>query len=196
MLFVRLEFDSDFHWRLNSFDPLQFPVSGTDDWNFVSPLVYGNFDLIGSSSFVEYDPGKFFGSSTGIVFVRHDVNTTDWESSGESDRLVKLAMDLLTRLRHLAGQATIPQPKNFVCIASHLADAVPIRSEPVSPLGRYSVQEYTFGVAITGDHIRDAAKLGSNYDPPIYEVLLLTRLRLIDWEITGLQYCIRRCPSR
>jgi hypothetical protein len=163
-------------WRLCGDGPTLFPLSGTLDWSLVNPLLYPQLPI---PSF-EHNPaipvaaGKYFWVNSEIVFSSNG-------TQGEPDRpkfenLVPIVGDLLVRLRHVSGQATLPRPESLVGGGGTNIDelpSLPADSSPPKGLSPSSFQKYLWSTAITAERIAAATTLGPKFVPPTHEALFL-----------------------
>lgn len=174
MLLVRLGFEGGIgiHWRLNGTGPSSFPLRGTD-WDLLNPLLCHQTSPGPSAPFTELDSDQFTGGTGEIVFLHKSKKKDDFSKSDES-MVIELGLRLLTRLRHVSGQAKAPQGKHLATIIvgeiHALASFTPV---PMSQFGPNSVSKYWFGVAITDDHIKTAADQVEEFEADVYDTLFL-----------------------
>jgi hypothetical protein len=126
---------------------------------------------IGGHLFHQYSSGKYFAFIGEIVFATKRDLTVE-SQTGEFLSLLTMARDLFARLRHLSGQATMPKVENWLSSSFAELDDLPTY-DPPSEILDHLFAKYSFTTAITTEHLRAAAALGSDYIPPIQEVLLL-----------------------
>ena len=96
------------------------------------------------------------------------------QAEGFSD-LALMSVQLLARLRHTSGQATIPSgDEALMAWGITKRDELPV-PQPVDGLkgARARVQEYWWKTAITAKHIRASLSQGTDSMPPAHEMLFL-----------------------
>ena len=181
MLLLRLQFRDSFAWRFNASDPTVFALPTTGDWFLLSPLVYWKLHPVvgpapsGSHFFNQCGAGQYFGMTSEIVFATKR-EVADEFRTAELLSVLTIAKDLFSRLRHLSGQATMPKVDNWIVSGFVEIGVLPTLDPPLDPpseVSGYSIAKYWFTTAITAEHITAAAALGSDYVPPIQEILLL-----------------------
>lgn len=176
MKLVFLKFDTRIDWRIDDDDPDRFQLPTTKDWLLLSPLLYESLGPPSQSNFSSYAPGKYFGETLDLVFVStRDFSKQKWEAE-DTKNMWEIALDLLTRLRHISGQASMPRAKNAALLVHGQITDIPNRyPRPVNPFPdrQFEVNKYLFEVSITAKHIQDAMALGPIFEAPIYESLLL-----------------------
>jgi hypothetical protein len=167
-------------WKIDSKDPSLFELPNAMEWLLVNPLLYDQLSLFLSAyrgSFHQFAPSKYFGYTTGIVLAtRNDQAIQSAEAEGYSS-LAKICVELLARLRHAAGQATVPSGDHTVMAWTITKiDEVPV-FEPPSGYSlegpKTRVQEYWWRTAITAQHIGTAVMPGVDFVPPAHEMLFL-----------------------
>lgn len=174
MVIAHLEFDGRFSWRLDKADPSLFSIPSLQDWKLLSPLLYGDLAEPQLSSFMEYAVGRYLGHSSCVIFVRDgSMSDSSGGEDGETERLTHSVSDLLVRLRHLTGQASLPKAENIACLGLDEIESIPQLNFPETVPAKFKMQEYLFRVSITAKHFDQAAQLGTTFDPPTYEVLFL-----------------------
>jgi hypothetical protein len=89
--------------------------------------------------------------------------------------LILVVGELLVRLRHVTGQATLPGPESLLAAGGvEIADLPQLASDSLpGPLGQPRFQKYLLATAITAEGIRFANALGPSFNPPTHEVLFL-----------------------
>lgn len=167
-------------WRFRGNDPALFPLPGTTDWSLVNPPLY--FQLP-TPSFernpaVAVEPGKYFQVNSEIVFAATGQQATADRQLDEFkfDDLVPVMADLLVRLRHVSGQATLPRLESFISGGETKVDelpSLPADSSYYEEMARARFQKYLWSTAITAQQIAAAVALGPKFVPPTYEVLFL-----------------------
>jgi len=172
MLLALFEYAGRISWRLNGGDAPLFPLAPSSHWFLLNPLLYCRLPRPFNNHFEQFAAGKYYGLTSGIVLAtdNHDVIEAH-KSSGQIEDVL-LAEGLLTRVRHLARQATIPSSE-AIARAYFEIDNLPDHQPSVLAPESYTVQKYWFATAITGEHLLAAAALGLDFVPPTYEVLLL-----------------------
>jgi hypothetical protein len=172
MLLAWLEYAGRISWRLDRDDPPLIELSKTSPWFLLNPLLYCALPQPTSDHFEQFSPGRYYGLTTGIVLVtdNEDIIRAHRSRTQIDDLLV--AERLLTALRHLARQATIPTSEALVRSYFEM-DELPTCQPAVLAPERYTVQKYWFVTATTVGHLRAAAALGLDFVPSTYEVLLL-----------------------
>jgi hypothetical protein len=174
MLLVRLGFEGGIgiHWRLSGTGPASFALRGTD-WELLNPLLYLQTSPGPAAPFTELDSGQFSGETNEIVFL-HRSKTNDEFSKSDESLLMDLGPRMLTKLRHVSGQARAPQGKHLATIMRGEIQALPsFTPVPMPQYGPKSVSKYWFGVAVTDDHIETLAQQAEEYQPEVYDALLL-----------------------
>jgi hypothetical protein len=175
MLLFHLEFRDGFAWELDGADPILFSLPTTVDWFLLNPLFYGNLQPVGrqpnGNHFGRGVSGRCFGTTHKIVFATKRELTIEGRN-GELASLLTIAKDLLARLRHLSGQATMPRVETWVVSTFLEIPDLPPHDSPPQVSG-YSVASYLFATAITAEHLIAAMTLGDDFVPPIQEILLL-----------------------
>jgi hypothetical protein len=173
MLLVRFGFEGGIglYWRLNSGSPPTFAIRDAE-WELLNPLLYEQVSSGESAPFIEYGSGQFLGGTGEIVFLNRGKTKNEFTKTDETI-VVGIALRLLTRLRHISGQAKAPQAKHLALITLEDIEEVPTYS-PIqgSQFRPSNVSRYWFGVAITPDHIRTAC-VSEDTQPDIFETLFL-----------------------
>lgn len=174
MLLVRLGFEggTGIHWRLTGKGSGSFALCGTD-WELLNPLLYHQTSPMPSAPFSELGADEFSGG-TGEIVLLHRSKRKDDLDKAEKTNAIELGLRLLTRLRHVSGQAKAPQGKHLATIIIEEIDTFPV----FTPVPEYrwpksSVSSYWYGVAVTDDHIRIVAGQPPKFEPDVYETLFL-----------------------
>jgi hypothetical protein len=163
-------------WRLSAIDPTLFPLPGVTDWFLLNPLFYPHLQIpkLDQSSIIPVGDGKYFWVNSEIVFAS---NRYDGDQDEERfERLTSMVGDLLIRLRHTSGQATLPRLESLASTGEISIEILPARSDASSwpeNLSASRVQKYLWSSAITADRIVAATALGPKYIPLTYESLFL-----------------------
>jgi hypothetical protein len=175
MLLFRFGFDSGIgiHWRLIATGPSSFPLRGTD-WELLNPLLYHQTSTGPSAPFTELDSGLFTGGTAEIVLLHRGKKRGELSDSDDSV-VIELTRKLLTRLRHVSGQASAPEGKHLALITVEDIETLPSFT-PITPIPRFkpkSVSKYWFGIAVTDEHIKTAAERTDEFEPNVFETLFL-----------------------
>jgi hypothetical protein len=167
-------------WRLCGDGPTLFPLPGTSDWSLVNPLLYPQLPI---PSF-EHNPvipvalGKYFWLNSEIVFSSNGEQVIQDPEPDKSkfENLVPIVGDLLVRLRHASGQATLPRLESFISGGKTNIDELPSLSTDSSwpdGLSPSHFQKYLWSTAVTAERIAAATALGPKFIPPTHEALFL-----------------------
>lgn len=92
------------------------------------------------------------------------------------ENLVPIVGDLLVRLRHASGQATLPRPESLITGGeTHIDElpSLPADSSWPEGLSPSRFQKYLWSTAITAERIATAIALGPKFIPPTHEALFL-----------------------
>jgi hypothetical protein len=174
MLLVRLGFEGGIgiHWRLSGTGPSSFALRGTD-WELLNPLLYLQTSPGPAAPFTELDSREFTGGTDEIVFLHRNKNKNNLGKSDES-QVVERGLHLLTRLRHVSGQAKAPQKKHLATIMIGEIETLPsFTPVPMPQFGPMQVSKYWYGVAVTDDHVKTAAEQTEESEPDVYDTLFL-----------------------
>jgi hypothetical protein len=161
-------------WRLGTGSAPTFAVPMTDEWLLLSPLLY---DLLPGRSrptnIVHVASGEVFAVTSNIIFASaiHCV-AQRYKAEDVPEVLMSILEDLLLRLRHVSGQATIPKLDSVAMWSVEEIDKLPEYALP-GEMGNTHVQEYLWTSAITSGHLSQALELGPNFIPPAHEIILL-----------------------
>lgn len=166
-------------WRLCGDGPTFFPLPGTSDWSLVNPLLYPQLPI---PSF-EHNPvtpvalGKYFWVNSEIVFSSNDAQAIQDREPDKSQlkNLMPIVCDLLLRLRHASGQATLPRLESLLSSGETYIDELPSLSVYSWPegLSPSHFQKYLWSTAITAERITAATALGPKFIPSTHEALFL-----------------------
>jgi hypothetical protein len=184
MLLAQFTFPTATTWRLRSDGPSLFALSETNEWKLVSPHLYAQLPPPRArDNVVSVNTGECFITCTEIVFAAENdrVIQTHKQSIGVGkhkppyiDPLIELVDRLLTRLRHLSGQATIPKGESFSSLTFTELDDLPVHTAFAAKVGTLSfVREYELNAAITAGHVGLAAISTGDFVPPTHEVIFL-----------------------
>lgn len=174
MLLARLGFEggTGIHWRLSGTGPSSFALRGTE-WELLNPLLYLQTSPGPSGPFTELGHGQFTGGTSEIVFLHRSKRADDFSKSDQA-HVLELGLRLLTRLRHVSGQAKAPQGKHIATVMLGELETLPsFAPVPMPKFGPKSVSGYWFGVAVTAAHIKTVAKQSEDFQPDVYDTLFL-----------------------
>jgi hypothetical protein len=176
MLLAFFNFADRIVWRLSDGDPALFPLPGTGgEWSLVNPLLYPKLPVPSNelNSILHVGPGKYFWVNSEIVFAAAE-NRSDKPVIQKFEDLIPVISELLARLRHVSGQATLPRGDSFVAGGNieilELPSLVAEKSPPAPP---FYVQKYLWVSAVTAERIGAAAAIGPKFIPHTHEVLFL-----------------------
>jgi hypothetical protein len=168
-------------WRRSGDGPALFPLPGTPVWSLVNPLLYPQLPMIPSferNPVIPVALGKYFWVNSEIVFAFNGKQVTQEPEPDRSifENLVPIVGDLLARLRHASGQATLPRPESLVSGGNANIDELPSLSADSSwpkGLSPSRFQKYLWAIAITSERIAAATALVTKFIPPTHEALFL-----------------------
>ena len=167
-------------WRLCGDGPTLFPLPGTSDWSLVNPLLYPQLPMpsFEKNPVIPVALGKYFWVNSEIVFSFNDAQVMKDRQPDKSKikSLVPVVGDLLVRLRHVSGQATLPRLESLLSSGETNIDELPVLSADSSwpdGLSPSSFQKYLWSTAITAERIAAATELGPKFIPPTHEELFL-----------------------
>lgn len=174
MLLACFQFRGLISWKLTSDDKLLFALPKTSEWFLVSPLLYPQLSLSRHDDYFHaLGQGKYFVTTPEIVLAtKNDRTISTFNSQEQFEELEHIVKDLLVRLRHLGGQATIPKFESCSVIGSINIDDLPaFEAAGHGPPSHF--QRYLWTSAITADQINAAAAFAADFVPPAHEVLFL-----------------------
>lgn len=173
MLLACFQFRDSISWKLNREDKSLFSLPGMSEWCLVSPLLYSQLPLSRHEDYIHgIGQGKYFITTPEIVLATDNHTISTFNSPKQFDALAQIVRDLLVRLRHIGGQATIPKFESCAVIGSAEIDDLPAL-QPAAPDPPARFQRYLWTSAITAEQIHAAMTLEADYIPPTHEVLFL-----------------------
>ncbi len=177
MRLVSFSFADRITWRLCGDGPSLFPLPGTSDWFLVNPLLYPQLPVpsFERNPVIPVALEKHFWVNSEIVFCNGKEAIQEPDAS-KFENLVPIVSDLLVRLRHVSGQATLPRPESLVVGGeTNIDELPPLPADSSLPevLSRSRVQKYLWSTAITAERIAAATALGPKFIPPTHEALFL-----------------------
>jgi hypothetical protein len=119
-----------------------------------------------------YATNCLFGATSEIRFLHRD-KTYKSTTDAETKEVMTIAGQMLTRLRHLSGQAKAPQVRHLAILALDDIESIPaLEIDRGIPGTRGKVSRYLYGTSITCEHIETACRT-KDAEPEIFETLLL-----------------------
>jgi hypothetical protein len=161
-------------WKIDDGAASLLPLPKNHSWFLLNPRLYYRLpSFLRSDWFIQVAPGKYFGPSSVLVFATEDPQTmAAYETAAESGSLEEIARELLLRLLHLTGQATLPRPESLIALQFAEIAELP-KHVPPADVSPSRVQEFTWRTAITTEHIQVAATSLEDFEPPTHESLFL-----------------------
>lgn len=156
-------------WKLSPQDPPLFALPSLADWSLVNPLLYPQLPILHAPT----EPATHVSDGEHLWFTS-EIVLASAAKSAENDRdgLRRFVGELLVRLRHVSGQATMPGPDSLMGWGFDEVDELPAPAFNTWS-GKFRFQNYIVTTAISAERIRAAAALGPDFSPPTHEVLLL-----------------------
>jgi hypothetical protein len=180
MQLVFFSFAERITWRLCDDAPILFVLPDTSDWSLVNPLLYPQLPVpsFERNPIIPVAVGKYFWVNSEIVFSSNGEQMIENREPDKSkfENPVAIVGDLLVRLRHSSGQATLPRPESLLGVGEINIDELPSLSADSSwpeGLSPSRFQEYLWSTAITAERIAAATALGPEFIPPTHEALFL-----------------------
>jgi hypothetical protein len=124
MFLCLFNFRNRIAWSLSSEDPVLFPLPGTREWSMVNPLLYPQLRILAQKTDppIRVPSGQHLWFNSEIVLAREENSSG---SANDPKRLIPVVGELLLRLRHLTGQATLPGPESLLATGFLEVDELP-----------------------------------------------------------------------
>jgi hypothetical protein len=168
MRVATLALSKDIHWLVSPSDQLLAPLKQPPGWSVIHPLT----PLDPTESMRQFPVGD--GRTIVSRPVLHCV-VPEAGSEEEADSRVQKEMEgLLVRLRHVSRQATLPRGDDlafFTC--ADLSELPPVKFEEPY-IGKVGFSDDSWvETALTMELVVKAGELPLDFEPPVYEVVLL-----------------------
>lgn len=177
MLIAHLHLTKPIHWLVSSSDQLLAPLRCLPGWSVIHPLVRDLTPMERDERVLQLPTGD--GRTTVSRYALHCV--VPETGASRNSGVFETWKNLLTRLRYISRQASLPGEGNFS--TSYVSEVIEL---PVVEFEEPYFGEVHFGdsaflpTALTMELVVKAGELPDDFEPPVFEGVLLDAMRAVE----------------
>ncbi|MCI0704111.1 MAG: hypothetical protein L0241_23890 [Planctomycetia bacterium] len=166
------------HWVIAASDPQLIPLRNRPGWSVVHPLTPSEFwpdEYRGRYTFPTGD-GRLF---VDCAILRCVIPDDEAQHGARNEKVLAELAQLLSELRHISRQATLPrgEQRSIYSIPDY-DDLPPVEfGEPY--YGEVYFHDFRIDTALTVEMVSRAGELPPKFEPPIYEGVLLDAFKAV-----------------